>query len=153
MGTSIAAAVACLVATAAPARADEARGSIPPPVVEHGGAGVGTAGLTAFGTAYAASVFAAASSGRGADGWLLVPVFGPWFDLAESGCRERPCPAARPVLLVADGLLQAGGVVLMAAGAWVPRATVPLGRGGESMSIEPARVGRDAWGLAASGRF
>jgi hypothetical protein len=88
-----------------------------------------TSGALVFLGSYGASVVVAATSeddtiDRGNDR-LYVPVAGPWLAL-----NERPdCPVEREscdmettkkVLLVADGVLQAGGVVAMVAGLLSP---------------------------------
>jgi hypothetical protein len=88
-----------------------------------------TSGALVFLGSYGASVVVAASSeddtfDRGNDR-LYVPVVGPWLAL-----NERPdCPilnescdmeTTKKVLLVADGILQAGGVITMIAGLLSP---------------------------------
>lgn len=88
-----------------------------------------TSGALVFLGSYGASVVVAATSeddtvDRGNDR-LYVPVIGPWLAL-----DERPdCPVeneacdmetTKKVLLVADGVLQAGGVVTMIAGLLSP---------------------------------
>ena len=53
---------------------------------------------------------------------MLIPVAGPWVALAQSGCAENDTDGCtvplifRTILLVLDGLVQAGGVGLVGEG-------------------------------------
>ena len=97
--------------------------SIPPPTGEGTSTGVDgylfTTGFLMFGVPYSISVMEAQGSyDTGHHGNLYAPVVGPWIDLAN-----RPsCTAAintcdhatrTDALLIADGLFQAGGVLVM----------------------------------------
>jgi hypothetical protein len=97
------------------------------PVVEHDqgdviydpmNVDVFASGATAFGASYLASIIAAASTDHVGAERLYVPVVGPWLALGDWG----NCPVASPscdsnttdkVLLVADGIVQAAGVLTM----------------------------------------
>ncbi|MEQ9320264.1 MAG: hypothetical protein RIF41_13950 [Polyangiaceae bacterium] len=80
-------------------------------------------GASLFGVAYGLT----AMSSRlwpevpGAD-HMLIPVAGPWVALAQSGCAENDTDGCtvplvfRTILLVLDGLVQAGGVGLVGEG-------------------------------------
>lgn len=75
-------------------------------------------GIVLFGGSYLASVIAAGASDHPGADRLYVPVLGPWLALGSWG----NCPVANPscdsdtsdkVLLVADGIVQAAGVLTM----------------------------------------
>ncbi|HEY4240101.1 MAG TPA: hypothetical protein VGM88_09810 [Kofleriaceae bacterium] len=77
-----------------------------------------TSGLATFGLSYGISTAVASDSGDGRHIHdLYVPVAGPWMALADRG----GCPAigscdnetTKKILLVADGVFQAAGVVTM----------------------------------------
>lgn len=75
-------------------------------------------GAVIFGGAYLASVIAAEESSRTGDHHLYVPLAGPWLDLADrSSCRitDIRCDdeTSIKVLLIADGVFQAAGVLGM----------------------------------------
>jgi len=87
-----------------------------------------TTGAVVFGAAYAASVIAAASSDENNDRGnrrLYVPVVGPWLalndrgscDISESRCDNE---TTAKVLLVADGVFQAAGIIGMLDGVLQP---------------------------------
>ncbi len=92
-------------------------------VVERGfNSGVFGAGMAIFGFAYVASVVLAATEVRltesGTEGGqngindnLYAPILGPWSAIAH---HDRP--AGEVALLVVDGVLQAGGLTLIAVG-------------------------------------
>lgn len=113
-------ALAALVVTP-PALAQEPvpEGSYPPPSVRWK---LVTAGVAVTGLAWGASYLSASTwpevPGSGA---LKVPVAGPWIALAQNGCAadDPDCGAIlylRGILLVIDGLVQAGGVGIIAEG-------------------------------------
>lgn len=76
-----------------------------------------------LGGAWLPSVIVAATSGIDANHWLYVPVAGPWAayaarDACTPAVDPRPClgDAGERVALIADGILQATGAVLMLVG-------------------------------------
>jgi hypothetical protein len=78
-------------------------------------------GAIAFGLSYGGALIGAGASDRPEDRSLLVPVAGPWLDLAERGncaVEREPCrfQTTTKVLLVADGIIQGGSVIAMVAG-------------------------------------
>lgn len=123
-----------------------------------------TSGALVFLGSYGASVVVAATSeddnvDRGNDR-LYVPVVGPWLAL-----NDRPdCPienedcdmeTTKKVLLVADGVLQAGGVVTMVAGLLSPTEHRVIRRPAMSQKgvhISPTAAGGNA-GFTVFGRF
>ena len=81
-------------------------------------AGVFSSGAVMFGGSYLASIIVAGSSVHPGADRLYVPVLGPWLALGSWG----NCPVANPgcdtntsdkVLLVADGIVQAAGILTM----------------------------------------
>jgi hypothetical protein len=81
-------------------------------------AGVFSSGAVMFGGSYVASIIAGASTDHPGADRLYVPVLGPWLALGDWG----NCPVGNPscdsnttdkVLLVADGIVQAAGVLTM----------------------------------------
>jgi hypothetical protein len=80
--------------------------------------GVFTSGAVMFGGSYLASIIVAGSSDHPGAERLYVPVLGPWLALGDWG----NCPVSNPscdnnttdkVLLVADGIVQAAGILTM----------------------------------------
>jgi hypothetical protein len=121
-------------------------------------------GALVFALSYGGSVVAAASrDAEERDRWaerLYVPVVGPWLALNDHGA----CPIERPscddetttkVLLVADGVLQATGVITMVAGLLQPthhRRVVRMSANDTKVRVRPS-VGRGGSGLEVFGRF
>lgn len=123
-------------------------------------------GALMIGLPYATGLGIGASEGfENGSGWLAAPVAGPW--LALSGRRD-PCADAEekkgfdsevgkcvgePLvrgMLVLDGVLQAGGTVLMLVGASSgrPQRTPPT-----RVMAAPSPVGRSGYGVAVAGLF
>ena len=115
-------------------------------------------GAVVFGGTYLASIIVAGSSDNVGDRRLWVPVVGPWLDLHDRGS----CPISEPrcddatsakVLLVADGLFQAAGVLGMLDGVLEPshhRRAVLVGQ--HDVHVVPNVTG-DGGGLTAFGHF
>jgi hypothetical protein len=109
-----------------------------------------------LGGAWLPSVIVAASSSVDANHWLYVPVVGPWIaygtrDACAPAVDPRPClnDAGERIGIIADGVLQSTGAVLLVVGLpssaevrWGKQARVRIG---------PA-FGRFA-GLSVDGRF
>lgn len=94
-------------------------------VVDQWNAPVFATGALVFAGTYGASAIVAASSDHPGADRLYVPVVGPWLALNDWG----DCPIDEPrcdtnttnkVLLVADGVFQAGGVITMITGLLSP---------------------------------
>ncbi len=98
---------------------------------------------------------------------LRIPVAGPWMALADTGCADNDpgCSgftvAIRAILTVMDGVGQAGGLLLVGEGLFLPssgaaRAPAPRRR---SSVFHPTQVratpmvGRHSFGLGLGGRF
>lgn len=99
----------------------------PQPVVEQNpndldydymNAGVFSSGAVLFGGSYLASVIVAGSSDHPGADRLFVPVLGPWLALGDWGNCNVTNPGcdsntSDKVLLVADGIVQAAGILTM----------------------------------------
>lgn len=124
-----------------------------------------TTGALIFGASYGASVIAAAQASddnreRGFDR-LYIPVAGPWLALSERG----ECPIASTacdretttkVLLVANGIFQAAGVLAMIDGILEPssrRVQVRTTEVDTKIRVTPATIGKGGSGVAVFGRF
>jgi hypothetical protein len=110
---------------------------------------------------YIMSAGVAIESSHPGDGYLAIPVAGPWIDL---GVRA-PCEVAsncttessNRALLVASGLAQAAGALTAVAAFVFPKTTrlVTLSKNGSgpSVAVAPAAIGRQGYGLSAAGLF
>lgn len=112
-------------------------------------------GVVTFGISYGIAVAVAATSDNSADRRLYVPVLGPWLDLADRpSCpiENQQCDktTTQKILIGADGVFQAVGVVVAIYGILTPRRHVV---GGSNVQVVPARMGSDAHGLALTGSF
>jgi hypothetical protein len=126
-GLTSAAALALLLGSATPARAQEAPAEEEPTVLRYPPTSVRYslvgAGVVMFGVPYGLSIMSAAVwPGTPGSTWLYGPVIGPWAALAQSGCSEDDpeCDTAivvvRGVLYVLDGFAQIGGLGLLGEG-------------------------------------
>ncbi len=114
-----------------------------------------------FAGSYITSAIIGAANDRDADHRLLIPVAGPWADLADRQCDERPCDQKfwSATLLVTSGVLQAGGLATLIAAFFVPESETPsvLRTRAEAATVRVVpmtmgRVGTGA-GIGAVGRF
>jgi hypothetical protein len=163
--------VLTLVATqAATAHAEDVVMTQPAPVTserttsEAGGpswAMVGT-GVAIFGAAYVPAVVVGSTSGLSEDRSLLVPVAGPWIDLANRpGCGPAgSCNTENTdkVLLVVDGAVQGIGVLTFLGGFLVQTHETKTVRSAAkanrpTLQLSPARMAGDSYGLLAHGTF
>jgi hypothetical protein len=147
---------AALLATSAPASAEETGGRNifvgPDPALLWGGVFVSA-------VPYVASVSVAAESGRSADQALYAPIVGPWLDLGRrSGCPGGTATSCTEstfdILLVADGLLQAVGAASIVTSFLLPdRYRIVHRRVASSgFSVAPLTL-KDGGGVAALGWF
>lgn len=121
-----------------------------------------TAGALVFLGSYGASVVSAAAAGdaeqdRGTDR-LYVPLAGPWLALAARGdctATDGTCDweTSKKVLLVVDGVFQAGGLIAMMHGVLQPSGHRVVTHS-TAVRVTPTVVGQTAGaGLAVFGRF
>jgi hypothetical protein len=124
-------------------------------VVDAWNAPVFATGALVFAASYGASAVVAATSDHPGADRLYVPVAGPWLALNDWG----DCPIENPrcdenttekVLLVADGVFQAAGVITMVTGLLSPTShTVYTTRTADkSLKLRPTKNG-----FAVLGRF
>jgi hypothetical protein len=123
-----------------------------------------TTGALVFGAAYGASVIAAASADDDNDRGnkrLYVPVVGPWLALSDRGScdiSESRCDneTTAKVLLVADGVFQAAGIIGMIDGVLQPsshRVVARTAKEDSKLHVRPTTVAHGSPGLSLSGRF
>jgi hypothetical protein len=96
---------------------------------------------------------------------LRIPVAGPWMALAQTGCPEEDpnCSTFGLVLSgmlnVISGVCQAGGVLVMAEGLFLPEASAETdtkprqATSVSAVSVAAGPMGAKAWGIAIGGRF
>lgn len=129
--------------------------------------GLVIAGSITFGTMYVISLSVASNSRTTGDGWLFVPVLGPFLDLsARRRCDDRAeldCfdDAGNRVLLTFDGLVQIAGAAMLFAGfaapshVWV-RDDAPVAKREPpkpTIAFAPTTFGRSGLGLGMGGEF
>ena len=92
-------------------------------------------GTLLFVSAYGFSAMTASASPVAADEHLFIPVVGPWLDLAErprcDNIKTHPAcetEGANKAMLVASGLTQSLGVLLVLGGVLFPKLTIVDGR-------------------------
>jgi hypothetical protein len=95
--------------------------------------GLVVAGSVVLGTTYFLSAMIGISSGNKDDRWLMLPLFGPFFDIAarnEHGCSggstasNAACEVFDPIIkfyLAMDGVAQTAGGILLATGFIFPK--------------------------------
>jgi hypothetical protein len=93
---------------------------------------------------------------------LRIPVAGPWMALADTGCADDDPDCStlivvlRAILTTVDGVGQAGGLLVMTEGLFLPtRAPAARRRRSAALELRPAPLvtGRDGLGLAVNGKF
>jgi hypothetical protein len=115
-------------------------------------------GFVTFGVPYVASVVVATRSDHPGDARLYAPVLGPFLDLTSRGSCNGPdeptcaTEVGYKVLLVTDGVLQTIGTVEVLTGLLLPPGRRFPGDTAH-LRFAPARVGRNGYGLGASGVF
>jgi hypothetical protein len=116
-----------------------------------------TGGLVLVGS-YIPSAIVAFTSDRPSDQKnLYYPVVGPWLDLANRDCENRPCPsgdALGKVLLIADGVGQGLGALGVVTSFFLPNKVTRNWYlvGNAQTHVAPTRVG-SGYGLSAAGSF
>jgi hypothetical protein len=146
--------------------ADDSAGGVEraesPTAAQSGGAALLATGVITLGLAYIPASTIATTSTLAIDKQLLVPIAGPWIDLANRpncGPRGLSCDAeiGNQALLIVDGFFQGLALIQILAGAaQVSRdASVPVAKIEEkpSVRVQPAQLGAGGYGLAALGRF
>lgn len=118
-------------------------------------------GGAVFAGSYLTSGIIGSVNDRDADKRLWIPVVGPWADLADRQCDQRPCDHKfwSATLLVASGVLQAGGLATALASFFVPESETPgllepKSTRSASVHVLPMTMGAGASAaIGAVGRF
>lgn len=83
-------------------------------------------GVAVLAVSYASSAIAGLASSRDTDGYLLIPLVGPWIDLGNRGCSDHPCgdheTTSRAAIITA-GIFQTAGALLTIGSFFVPEGT------------------------------
>lgn len=100
---------------------------------------------------YIPSLLVGIGSPNSSDKWLLLPVLGPWIDVAERGCGGPDCGAdsGNKILLIGDGILQVGGAVALVSSFFVrPNTIGVMGADNKpkkpTVQFSPMQMGRGA---------
>ncbi|WP_394836415.1 hypothetical protein LVJ94_05860 [Pendulispora rubella] len=135
--------------------------------------------MLTFGVAYAPAAIVGSTSDHPGDRNLLIPLAGPWIDLADrgpcGGSGQRDCggDTGNRVLIAVDGVFQAlGALQLLGAFIWpeTRRVEVVEGKGylapvGQrhlapvaqkqklQWQVAPAHLGRTGYGMSVVGTF
>jgi hypothetical protein len=109
-----------------------------------------TVGASTFVASYAAAAVVGATSDHDHADRLLIPVAGPWIALDDwNTCTatQALCTAsnADKALLIADGVVQAAGLVLMIDGLMGPTLDQPLVVADTKLHLAPAPNGVMVW--------
>lgn len=116
-------------------------------------------GLWIFGLAYIPAVVVGIGSDRHGDKNLLIPVVGPWLDLAarsdcpvDAGCSNE---SVNKALLIVDGVFQGLGALDFVGAFLFPETrTVTVGRTKPPyLRVVPAQWGTSTYGISAWGQF
>jgi len=125
--------------------------------------GLVIAGAVVGGAAYGFAVMGAVDDRfENKEGFLLVPVLGPWLTIGAGGADDGSCrPEATECLprdnrtkrfvLGLDGVLQAAGAIMLTTGIVFPRQR--LERSETSVSLLPAAWGEGRYGAVLVGAF
>lgn len=107
---------------------------------------------------YVPSIVAGAISDRDADKNLFIPVAGPWIDLGNRGCDDRPCGDREDVnkaMIITSGVVQGLGLIVGLSSLIIPESTSTTTKrsvGKADVKVLPVSFGTGA-GLGAIGTF
>ncbi|MBK7074571.1 MAG: hypothetical protein IPH44_19970 [Myxococcales bacterium] len=115
-------------------------------------------GAVVFGVGYGAAAITAGVSDRSADERLYVPLVGPWLDLADRGdcdVGNQACDneTTKKVLIVADGVVQAVGVLLVLDALLFPTQVHRTTVAGNDVRLTPVAMAHGGRGLGLAGSF
>jgi hypothetical protein len=146
--------LASLIGAGAPAYADEFRPIVPEPENKQPDPLLITTGAVMIGLPYLGGLGAAVSSSIPADRYLYIPVAGPFVDIiVRATCETSFCKGdigTAPLPLAISGLMQLGGVYILARALLSPGTPVPP-KGAEVHVVPAAYAG--GGGLAAFVRY
>ncbi len=105
---------------------------------------------------YVPTAVIASTEGRNIeDSNLLIPVVGPWLNLADRRCDACSGETGNVALVIGSGVLQAAGVGMVIMSFLIPEkieaATIQAGP--FKLNVTPTQVGRSGMGLGAVGVF
>ncbi len=86
---------------------------------------------------------------------LVLPVVGPWMNLADRGCDERACEDenTNKALLIADGVVQGVGALGMLLSLMLPGKTTQNWYLIGDTHVGPMYISNSTYGLGAAGNF
>jgi len=116
-------------------------------------------GAVTFGLSYGAAAIVAGTSSLDADRRMFVPFAGPWMALSDRGpcgageAKSCNAAAAEKAAIVADGVFQGLGGILVIAAFFNPETTTTTKYAkGPTFHVAPSRV-ESGYGLTAGGTF
>lgn len=114
-----------------------------------------TGGVLLLGTYVPTAVIASTQGRNVEDSNLLIPVVGPWLNLADRRCDACSGETGNVALVIGSGVLQAAGVGMVLMSFLIPEkieaATIQAGP--VKLNVAPTQVGRSGMGLGAVGVF
>jgi hypothetical protein len=115
-------------------------------------------GALMFGVAYGAVVIVAATTDRDANNRLYVPLIGPWLAIKGRGdcpVDQEACDSetTKKILLGADGVFQAAGVITLAYGLLTTRSYRHGSASHQGVEIVPVAMQGGGRGFGLAGTF
>ncbi len=116
-----------------------------------------TTGIGIFVVSYAASGIAGLASTKDSDGFLLVPLVGPWLDLGNRNCPCGGREDTNRAAIVTAGVFQTAGALLTLGSFFIPESTSVTNEKHvvttkPEVHVTPVSYGNGA-GIGAIGRF
>lgn len=86
---------------------------------------------------------------------LVIPVVGPWMNLADRDCDDRACgnEDRNKALLIADGVVQGAGALSVVLSLLLPGKTTQNWYLIGDTQVGPMYVSKSVYGLGAAGKF
>jgi hypothetical protein len=86
---------------------------------------------------------------------LIIPVAGPWMNLADRDCDDRECQNEdrNKAFLIADGVIQGVGALSMLVSLVLPGKTTQNWYLIGDTQVGPMYVGNSTYGMGAAGKF
>jgi len=117
-------------------------------------------GLSVFIVSYAASAVAGIASTRPSDGYMAVPLVGPWIDLGNRDCGNRPCgdhESGNRAGIITAGVFQTAGALMAIGSFFIPESESSVQQrhvvaGKPEVHVTPVSFA-DGGGVGAIGRF
>ena len=105
---------------------------------------------------YAPAAVIGATSARREDRRLIIPVAGPWLDLANRDCRTERCGANENVnkaMIITSGAVQGAGALMALGSLLIPERKTVHERVAEKPGVQIAPMIGGITGISAVGRF